>query len=246
VPTMLHGPAPEVAAPSLSSFTLAGPQAAGDRMTAALRQMHAEVDGPGAAAGRNALRALDAVGQVRAAAGAQNGAVYPKGALGDALSDAARLIRHGAGVRTVCLDGGDWDMHQGLGRAGTGWMADQAGQLAGALAAFAQDLGPLMSRVTLVTVSEFGRRVAENGSGGVDHGYGNAMLLLGGGIVGGRVHGAWPGLTAAALDSGDLAGTTDYRNVLGELLTGRCGLPAAALAQVFPGHRLAPLGLTRA
>jgi uncharacterized protein (DUF1501 family) len=245
VPTMLHGPTPELSALSLKEFTLAQSTWVGPRMATALRALHQGVDGPSVRAARSTLGALDAVAGVAAAAGPQNGAAYPDSDLARGLSDAARLIRHGAGLRTVCLDYGDWDMHADLGRGGTGWMAEQAGRLAQALAAFAQDLGPLMGRVTLVTVSEFGRRVAENGSGGVDHGYANAMLLMGGGVVGGRVHGRWPGLTAAALDRGDLAGTTDYRDVLGEVLTRRCGLSAAALADVFPGHRLAPLEITR-
>ena len=102
-----------------------------------------------------------------------------------------------------------------------------------------------MAKTCLMTMSEFGRRAAENGSGGVDHGYGNAVLLLGGGIVGGKVHGRWPGLSAGALDHGDLAGTTDYRSIVGELLVKRTGLPAAALSGIFPGHSAAPLGIAR-
>jgi uncharacterized protein (DUF1501 family) len=124
-------------------------------------------------------------------------------------------------------------------------MQNQVSGVASALAAFAQDLGPLLDRVTVVTLSEFGRRAAENGSGGVDHGHGNAVLLLGGGVVGGRVHGRWPGLAAPALDHGDLAGTTDYRDVLGELLVRRTGLPQAALATAFPGYTPSFLGIAR-
>jgi uncharacterized protein (DUF1501 family) len=117
--------------------------------------------------------------------------------------------------------------------------------VASALAAFATDLGPLLNKVTLVTMSEFGRRAAENGSGGVDHGHGNDVLLLGGGIVGGKVHGTWPGLAAENLDHGDLAGTTDYRHILGELLVRRADGRASALTEAFPGHRPTSLGLTR-
>jgi len=143
----------------------------------------------------------------------------------------------------ACVDEGDWDMHAGMGTADTGWMFDHLTDLAQALAAFATDLGPLMDGVTVVTLSEFGRRVAENGSGGVDHGHGNAVLMLGGGIDGGKVHGRWPGLDEAALVDGDLAGTTDYRSVLGEILTKRCG--AGSLAQVFPGFSGTPLGVAK-
>ncbi len=86
--------------------------------------------------------------------------------------------------------------------------------------------------MTLLTISEFGRRVAENGSRGADHGHGNAMLLLGGGVRGGKVYAKWPGLAPAALVAGDLAATTDYRSVIGEVLQKRCGL--GSLSDVFP------------
>jgi len=103
---------------------------------------------------------------------------------------------------------------------------------------------PAASRTTVVTVSEFGRRVAQNGSGGVDHGHGSVMMVLGGGIVGGRVYGRWPGLAPAQLDNGDLRPTTDYRDVLGELVARRLG-GARVLKTVFPDHRPHELGLAR-
>ncbi len=98
--------------------------------------------------------------------------------------------------------------------------------------------------MTLVTLSEFRRRVYENGSGGTDHGHGNAVLLLGGGVVGGQVHGTWPGLAPDALVDGDLAGTTDYRLVLAEVLAKRCG--AGSMSTIFPGLSGSPLGVVRA
>lgn len=101
-----------------------------------------------------------------------------------------------------------------------------------------------MANVTLLTVSEFGRRVAENGSRGADHGHGNAMLLMGGGVKGGKVYGKWPGLSAGALVAGDLAATTDYRAVIGEILQKRCGL--GSLKDVFPDVAPASLGLAAA
>lgn len=237
------GPNPELAARSLKDFSLNQAGWVGPRMATAIRALHTGVEGPAVAAAHNTLAALDAVAAVSAAP--RPAAAYPDSPLARALSDTAQLIRHGAGLETVCLDHGNWDMHNDLGRAGTGWMHDQVATLASALAAFAQDLGPLLDRVTVVTLSEFGRRVAENGSAGVDHGHGNALLLLGGGIVGGRVHGRWPGLAASALDRGDLAGTTDYRDVLGELLVRRTGLPQSALATAFPGYTPSFLGIAK-
>jgi uncharacterized protein (DUF1501 family) len=204
-------------------------------------------DSPQARAARTTLGVLgDAAAVVAADPGPAAGVAYPDSDLGRGLADVARLVRAGRGLQVAAVDEGDWDMHSGLGARGAGAFFDKARDLADSLLAFARDLGPLLSRVTLVTISEFGRRAAENGSGGADHGHGNAMLLLGGGVVGGRVHGRWPGLTAAALDHGDLAGTTDYRAVLGEVLVRRTGLSAAGLAQVFPGGPTAFLGVARA
>jgi hypothetical protein len=189
------------------------------------------------------LQALDTTAAtVKADPGVRNGAVYPaKSVLGAALADAAVLLRANLGVQTITLDVGNWDMHSGLGITGNGWMATQLADLAGSLAAFATDLGPLLDRVTVLTISEFGRRVTENGSGGVDHGHGNAVMLLGGGLLPG-VHGTWPGLADANLDQGDLAGTTDYRNVLAEYLVRRMGVSTSSLPSIFPGLAVAPVG----
>ncbi len=243
---LLAGPEPELAARSLKRFALASSDWVGPRLTTALSALHTGVDSPQVPAARltlDAVRTAEAV--VTTDATPRNGAAYPDSDLGRALADVARLVRAGNGLQAACVDLGDWDMHSGLGRAGTGWMADKAGELAAALLAFATDLGTDLSRVTLLTISEFGRRAKENGSGGVDHGFGNAMLVMGGGVVGGKVHGRWPGLTEAALDHGDLAGTTDFRSVVGELLVRRARVPESALAQVFPGFRPAFLGLAR-
>ena len=122
-------------------------------------------------------------------------------------------------------------------------MTRQLAELAGALAAFDADLGPGMSRVTLVTLSEFGRRVAENGSRGTDHGNANTVLLLGGGVQGGRVHGDWPGLAKDQLDDGDLA----VRTTSGTRSPTSCA-PASGSRTVcvFPGHRAATSGYVRA
>ncbi len=241
---LLAGPAPALATRSLGDFSLASRDWVGPRMTDTLRALHSGVDLPAVAPALLTLAALDSTEALtKADPGVGNSAVYPAASeLADALKDAAVLIRADVGLQALTLDVGDWDLHTGLGKDGGGAMADRLADVAACLAAFATDLGSLFDRVTVVTVSEFGRRVAENGSGGVDHGHGNAVLLLGGGLHGGQVHGAWPGLAEAALDDGDLAGTTDYRNVLAEALVRRSGLPAAALADVFPGLIVAPVG----
>jgi uncharacterized protein (DUF1501 family) len=104
-----------------------------------------------------------------------------------------------------------------------------------------RDLGDLRSRVTLVTISEFGRRVAQNGNKGLDHGWGNMMLVMGGGVRGGQYYGQWPGLASGNLVDGDLQVTTDYRQVLGEVVHRR--FPDKDVTQVFPGVSYAPLGV---
>ena len=116
--------------------------------------------------------------------------------------------------------------------------------MAKAVAAFFADLGSAGDPVTLVTLSEFGRSVRQNGVAGTEHGHGNAMLVLGAGVRGGQVHGKWPGLSAGKLVDGDLAVTTDYRQVLGEVITSR--FADASLSTVFPGFKPgSPVGVMR-
>jgi uncharacterized protein (DUF1501 family) len=187
--------------------------------------------------------ALAAAAQLQALPPAASAAElgYPPTDLGQALHDVARLIKARFGLRAATVEVGGWDLHAGLGRSDRGRMVDQLGGLSLALAAFAKNLGSDLDHVTLVTMTEFGRRVAENGSGGVDHGHGSAMLVLGGAVNGGKVHGSWPTLAADRLDDGGLAVSTDYRQVLAEILTARCGI--ASIAPVFPGLTVAPLRL---
>jgi uncharacterized protein (DUF1501 family) len=169
-----------------------------------------------------------------------NGARYPDTELGHALSDIARLIKANVGLQVAAVDYGDWDMHAGMGDTDSGWMHDHLTELSSALAAFSTDLGSAMNDVTLVTLTEFGRRVEENGSGGTDHGYGQVVFLLGGGVRGGVVHGTWPTLAPDALLDGDLHATTDYRSILAEVLEKRCG--AGAVNAVLPGAPADRLG----
>ena len=243
---LLSGPTPAVSMDTLDGFVMAG-ESARRPMTAALLAMYADAPpllaGPvqAADAAMTATRSARTTGYAPA-----GGAVYPATALGAALRDVARLIKAKAGLVTAAVDCGDWDMHEALGTAVKGQrMYDNLADLAAALAAFTADLGAEgMAQVTVVTISEFGRRVQENASHGADHGHGNAMLLLGGGIRGGKVYGTWPGLSSGALVGGDLAATTDYRSVIGEILQKRCGF--GALDAVFPGVKPSSFGLAAA
>jgi uncharacterized protein (DUF1501 family) len=166
---------------------------------------------------------------------------YPDGQLGAGLHDVARLVKATVGLRVATVDFDGFDMHSGMGTSDSGEMFNKLTELGAALAAFAKELGSDFSKVTLMTFAEFGRRVEQNGSGGTDHGHGNAVLVLGGGINGGTVHGRWPGLGADKLMDGDLAGTTDYRSVVSEVLTKRCGVPSTS--KIFPGFTPTTVGI---
>lgn len=161
-------------------------------------------------------------------------AVYPRGPLAGSLRQVAQLIKADVGLSIAFAEIGGWDTHAGQG--GTqGQFANRLRDFAEAIAAFANDLGSRMSDVVLVTMSEFGRTVRENGNRGTDHGHGTVMLLLGGGIRGGKVHGKWPGLeTGQLFERRDLAVTTDYRDVFAEVLTRHLGVPS--MAKVFPRY----------
>ncbi len=156
------------------------------------------------------------------------------------LKSAAQLIRADVGTDVIAIDAGMWDFHTGYGTLGWGSMQSGVDGLAQSLAAFLTDLGDLRSRVTLVTISEFGRRVQENSSQGFDHGWGNMMLVAGAGVKGGKYYGRWPGLASSSLADGDLKVTTDYRNVLGEIVSKR--FSGRSMSTLFPGLSYAPLG----
>jgi uncharacterized protein (DUF1501 family) len=133
--------------------------------------------------------------------------------------------------RVAAIDLGGWDTHF----AQSGIQANLIQDLSQGLAAFHLDMADHMDRLTTVTLSEFGRRAAENGSLGTDHGHGSMMMVLGGHVIGGKVHGVWPGLEKGQLiGPGDLAVTTDDRDVLAEILEKRMNNPASG--EIFPGH----------
>jgi uncharacterized protein (DUF1501 family) len=189
----------------------------------------------------------------------EGGAQYPSGGLGIQMQNLAQLIKQDSGLVAATLDYGGWDTHdgQGLPQPGNPDHYDYYGirleSLARSLDAFYTDLsqssqGNLMNRVTVVMLSEFGRKVRGNQSNGTDHGYGNVMMALGGSVNGGQLYGSFPGLDKASLfESQDLAVTTDYRQVMAEALVRRMGFPASALDQVFPGMgSYQPLGVFQA
>ena len=246
LPTALVGPASAVSARQLSDFRLPGgdEDAAQVRMRGALSTLWGGQSSATAKGAQAALKVSATMSSLAKDAKPANGAKYPDGDLGRALAAGARVIKAGVGVRVITLDYGGWDMHVDLGTVSNGDMRSHVGEVAKAVAAFFTDLGTDADLVTLVTMSEFGRRVEENGGHGTDHGHGNAMLLFGAGVRGGQVHGAWPGLSSGKLIDGDLAVTTDYRGVLSEVIAAR--FPDVSTAGVFPGFTgHSKLGLMR-
>lgn len=244
LPDSLMGPAPSLAMADVDDFDLWVWDGYQTPFVNAVNTLYSGVAAPVAEQVTATLGALSTTAAMKTAGYTPaNGASYPTSPLGSALRDIARLIKAGAGLQIATIDYGNWDMHVDLGQPGdaTGWMHKQLLDVGACLAAFAQDLGSGLNNVTLVTLTEFGRRAAENGSGGVDHGHGQASLVLGGGVKGGSVYGTWPGLAPTALDQGDLAGANDYRNLLGEILVKRCGM--GSLSTVFPGLSYAPMGV---
>jgi uncharacterized protein (DUF1501 family) len=181
----------------------------------------------------NKLKSLDFV--------SSNYLSYPQSRFGQMLLDTIQIINADIGLEVACLEMDGWDMHSDEGSI-NGGLNRQLLDLIQGLTAFATDLGDRLKNVLVMTVSEFGRRVRENGSHGTDHGHGNAMFLLGGGVAGGKVFGTWPTLAPDKLTAtGDLAVTTDYRDVFSEVLQVHLGNPN--LAAVFPDYTPKPVGI---
>lgn len=169
------------------------------------------------------------------------GAEYPDDEFGLGLRQIAQFIKSDVGLEVACVDKGGWDTHDYQGAA-DGNMAGLLDNFARGMAAFYNDLHDYMGNVTVVTMSEFGRTTSENASQGTDHGRASVMFVMGGGATGG-MYANWKGLNDDALDDGDLSVTTDYRDIVGEILAKRVG--NAATDQIFPQHSYTDLGLIK-
>jgi uncharacterized protein (DUF1501 family) len=169
----------------------------------------------------------------------ENGARYPRGEYGAALMQIAQLIKAGVGLEVAFTDTKRWDTHRAQGGA-RGQLAGLLAQFGAGIKALVTDLGPeRMQDVVVLTMSEFGRTVRQNGTGGTDHGHANAMFVIGGSVRGGKVYGRWPRLEDEQLFEGrDLALTTDFRDVFGEVAARHLG--HADLRKVFPGYAASP------
>jgi uncharacterized protein (DUF1501 family) len=207
-----------------------------------LERMYATtVDVTLGASGQETFEAVKMIESVsRAPYTPANGAQYV-GEFGRSLQHVARLIKADIGVEAAFADIGGWDHHSNEAPQ----LANLLQQFGTSLAAFARDMGDRMEDIVLVTMSEFGRTVREDGNGGTDHGHGNVMTVLGGPVRGGHVFGRWPGLQPEQLyEQRDLAVTTDFRDVLGELVSHHLG---QEIDRVFHGYKPGePLGLLKA
>lgn len=237
----MRGPAPAFSMSSINSFGVNGfPD--NSRARTALLSMYRHGIDLLEETGADTLDVVNLLSSLGADPGPRNGATYGSDSLSSNLREVARLIRGGLGLRAAAIDFGGWDTHttMGLPEDPAGYMSRQVASLATALQAFYTDLGTARDEVTLVTMSEFGRTIDENGSGGTDHGRGNVMFAMGGKIRGG-VHGEFPSAVTNGPE-GDLVVLNDYRRVLAEILEVRCN--ASNIDEIFPTYaRQPPLGL---
>ena len=180
----------------------------------------------------DAMRQLDAASPGRYQP--ENGAAYPRSPYGQALKQIAQLVKADVGLEVAFAESTQWDHHANEGGA-TGQLANRLADFAQGIAALVTDLGSRMQDVVILTMSEFGRAVAENGNRGTDHGHANAMFIVGGAVKGGKVYGRWPGLAPAQRHEGrDLAVTTDFRDVFSEVAVRHLGVKD--VRAVFPGY----------
>ncbi len=239
LPRALQGRAPAVAVQNLSDFSIRA-----GNYTRAVQGGFEDIyeQAAGDVLGGTGKETFEAVNFLKRVNPAQyrpeNGAQYPRAPFGQAMLQIAQLIKAGVGLEVAFTDVGGWDTHGNEGGA-RGQLANLLQQFSLGVAAFVQDLGPeRMGDVVVLTMSEFGRTVRENGTRGTDHGHANAMFVLGGAVRGGRVYGDWPGLKTEQLHEGrDLALTTDFRDVFAEVATRHLG--RADLSKIFPGHTAA-------
>ncbi len=230
----LHGPVPVTALRSIADFHFGGDLAAASRIQAALAALYHDED-PLGPAGQETLAILQTLETLDPHSYTPEGAwPYPESDFGTGLRQIAMLVKAEIGLEVAAIDLGGWDTHFAQGGS-QGLMSGLLSDLAGGLAALHADLHAHMADLTVVVMSEFGRRVNENASLGTDHGHGGVMLLMGGNVRGGQVHSLWPGLQEGQLfGPGDLAVTIDYRDVLAEVCLKR--LNNTALAEIFPGY----------
>ena len=241
LPRAMRGPEPAIAVQSIAGFQVRDRAAARE-----FEEMYTAANDPALrAAGRETFEAVAMLQSIqRQPYTPTAGAAYPSTPFGNSLRQIAQLIKADVGMEMAFADIGGWDHHVNeVGqRPAEGQLANLLRQYGQGLNAFWHDMGDRMQDVALVTMSEFGRTAHENGDRGTDHGHANCMFVMGGPVKGGKVYGRWPGLGKEQLyDGRDLALTTDFRDVLGELVARHMGNPT--VSGVFPGYGPKYLGL---
>jgi uncharacterized protein (DUF1501 family) len=234
LPRALQGLAPALAIGQIGQFGIRAGQASDMVQASFEAEYAAAANGVLNRTGRDAFNAVKMLKDADPSRySPENGAEYPRSPYGDALRQIAQLIKADVGLEVAFAETGNWDHHAQEGAA-VGQLANRLADFAGGVAALVRDLGDRMADVTILTMSEFGRTVAENGNRGTDHGHGNAMMVIGAGVRGGKVYGKWPGLAREQRYEGrDLAVTTDFRTVFGEVAAAHLGL--VNTKHVFPG-----------
>lgn len=233
MPRMLQGRAATLAMNQIGTFAVRGGAAGGAFEAEYAAAADRLLGGTGREA-FDAMRRLEVADPSRYAP--DHGADYPATAFGQALRQIAQLVKADLGLEVAFAEIGGWDTHVNQGST-QGQLATRLDDFARSIAALVTDLGDHMSDTVVLTMSEFGRAVRENGNRGTDHGHGNAMLVMGGGVRGGKVYGRWPGLAEEARYEGrDLAVTTDFRNVFAEIAVRHLGVRDAG--PVFPGFKV--------
>jgi len=239
IPRSLYGPIPTSSLRSIADFHL-GDSKSAQALGSALSVLYAgEKDL--CITGQETLQIMETLGKLDPINYRSSGSAYPESDFGRGLLQIAMLIKAEVGLETAAIDLGGWDTHFAQG-VQDGQMARLLDDLSAGLAAFHSDLEKHMSGITLVVMTEFGRRAYENASLGTDHGHGGLMFVVGGNVNGGQVISRWPGLGKENLvGPGDLAVTTDYRDVLSEILSKRRN--SSALPEIFPEYEPSPVGV---
>jgi uncharacterized protein (DUF1501 family) len=236
MPRVLQGSAPAVAMSSISDFAIRGGKSSAN-LQGGFEAIYARENDSLAGMGRETFEAVNFLKKANPEQyQPENGAVYPRNPFGNSLLQIAQLIKAGVGLEVAFMDIGGWDTHVNQGNS-RGQLGNLLQQFSLGIAALYRDLGQRMDDVIILTMSEFGRTVRENGNRGTDHGHANAMFVMGNSVRGGKVYGQWPGLKDDQLyEARDLALTTDFRDVFGEIATRHLGSkdPRA----IFPGYSL--------
>jgi len=238
-PRVLQGRAPTISMSNLNDFAIRAGKSSSD-LQGGFEAIYArETNDRLADMGRETFEAVNYLKKVNPAQyKPANGAEYPRTPFGNSLLQIAQLIKAGVGLEIAFTDIGGWDTHVNEGNS-SGQLGNLLQQFGAGISALYRDLGQQMDDVVILTMSEFGRTARENGNRGTDHGHANAMFVLGNSVRGGNVYGKWPGLKNDQLNEGrDLALTTDFRDVFGEIAARHLG--AANVQSIFPGYNLTP------